>query len=252
MRLRDSSLTRVKPLFDFIDADEEKLNRLLGLFKNNTQSITKNSIIKIGYGDNEITIPPSKSLSIWMLLNLNYLNKVKNYGVENIDSETFRKRKLLFSGDGALKDEAIRLIQMKSDLSARDWFIFEGKTHPDIFIETTDSIFVGEAKRTEKDITNKTKWLSQRDQLIRHIDSLLDQSKTICSFYILDRGEYSKGLFKERMKLYLEMDYFRDNLRHRNEQLIERAMKSFIGYIFWDDISDHFNISFPDKISDVT
>lgn len=251
MGIRNSSLTRVKPLFDFIDLDVDKLNRFLGLFDNKNQIIKKNSLIDIWYGDNEKKIPPSKSLLIWMLQNLNDLNKVDNFGAVNINSETYKKRRQLFAGDTKLVDEAINLIQAKSILPQRKWYIFEGNTFPDIFIETTDSIFIGEAKRTEKDITTKTRWLGQRDQLIRHIDSLLDQPKMIYSFYILEKEEYSKGSYIERMELYSKKDYFNINLKHRDDSIIERAVNSFIGFVFWEDIADNFNIHFPDIINNV-
>jgi hypothetical protein len=248
MGVRNSSLTRVKPLFDFIDSDVDKLNQFFGYFKNNTLKIEKNSIIEIRYGDNEKKISPSRSLLIWMLQNLKELNEVKNFGVDDIDSATYKKRKALFSGDKKIAEEAIRTIQIKSKLPDRDWYIFEGKTHPDIFIETIDSIFIGEAKRTEKDITTKTKWLSKRDQLIRHIDSVLDQSKQIYSFYILDKGEYLKGSYREKMKLYSDKEYYNENLRHREDFAIEKAMNSFIGFVFWEDIAENFKIKFPDKL----
>lgn len=248
MGLKNSSLTRVKPLFDFIDSDANKLNSLLDLFEIKNQRIEQNSLLEIRYGNNEKKIQPSKSHLIWMLQNLNHLNKVDNFGATKIDSYTFKKRSQLFSGENKFVDEAIKIIKTKSKLPERGWYIFEGNTFPDIYIETTDSIFIGEAKRTEKDITTKTKWLNQRDQLIRHIDSLLDQPKAIYSFYILEKDEYLKGYYKERMKLYSKKDYFKENLKHRDEIIIEKAFKSFIGFTFWEDIAPIFNISFPDKI----
>ena len=47
MGFRNSSLTRVKPLFDFIDSDVDNLNQLFGLFKRNIPKIEKNSIKKL-------------------------------------------------------------------------------------------------------------------------------------------------------------------------------------------------------------
>lgn len=44
MGIRNSSLTRVKPLFDFINSDIDKLNRLFELFDNN-QRFEQNSLI---------------------------------------------------------------------------------------------------------------------------------------------------------------------------------------------------------------
>lgn len=245
---RNSSLTRVKPLFDFIGSDIDKLNQFLELFPDTNKRINQNSLIEIRYGDNEKKIKPPKSILIWMLENLDTLNKVKNYGVKNINSETYKKRSELFSGNRLLINEAINTIKSKTKIPERDWYIFEGNTFPDIFIETSDSIFVGEAKRTENDITSKTIWLNKRDQLVRHIDSLLDQPKKIYSFYVLEKEEYLKGTYKKRMELYSKKDYFKENLKHRDDSSIERALNSFIGFVFWEDIADYFKISFPDKI----
>lgn len=245
---RNSSLTRVKPLFDFIDSDVDKLNQLFGIFESNIPKIEKNSILEIRYGNNEKKISPPKTLLIWMLQNLKELNEVKNFGVVNENSETYQKRKGLFSGDRKILNEAIRIIQSKTKLPASGWYIFEGKTHPDIFIKTKHSIFIGEAKRTEKDITTTTKWLNKRDQLIRHIDSVLEQSKQIYSFYILDKNEYLKGNYIKRMKQYSKKEYYKENLRHRDDLSIEKALNSFIGFIFWDDIAKYFKIKFPDKV----
>lgn len=248
MGKRNSSLTRVKPLFDFINSDIDKLNSFLELFENNNKIVKQNSIIEIRYGENEKRIPAPKSILIWMLQNLNALNEVKNHGVTDINSETYKKRSELFSGNIKLKEEAIDIIKTSNETLENKWFTFEGKTAPDIFIETSDTIFIGEAKRTENDITTKTRWLEERDQLVRHIDSLLDQSKPIISFYILEKEIYLKGAYKKSMKLYNDRDYFKKNLKHRDNNSIERAFNSFVGFIFWEDISDYFEISFPDKI----
>lgn len=254
MGIKDSTLTRVKPLFDFIGRDVEKLNKFLHLFGDRTPEIKQGLVKEIRYGKREKTIPPSKSLLKWMLQNLKELKPVKIQDVTKEKSETQLKREMLFADDKNTINEALNLIStinLLPDKGTKAWYIFEGYTHPDIYIETDDSIFIGESKRTENDITTKTTWLNPRDQIIRHIDSLLEQPKKIYSFYLLDKDEYQKGVYPEKMKLYQNFDYFKSNLRHRNESDIKRAMESFIGYIFWDDIADCFNIDFPDTINDL-
>lgn len=248
MGIKDSTQTRVKPLFDFVGSNFERLNSLLELFKKRIPTIEKDSIIELKYGNDEKKLPPPKSLLIWMIKNLDQLNNVPNFGASKIDSKTFRKREKLFAKDESIRDEAIKQISCQSKLPVNKWCIFEGYTHPDIFFETNDSIFVGEAKRTESDITTKTQWLNKRDQLVRHIDSFLDQPKTIYSFYILEKNEYLKGRYIKSMKFYENLDYFQESLKHREISLVERAKNSFIGYIFWEDISNQFpDIVFPDK-----
>lgn len=248
MGKRNSTLTRVKPLFDLINSDTNKLNCVLELFDKNLR-IEQNSLIEIRYGKNEKKIPPPKTLLIWMHNHLEELNKLYNNGINSVNSKTYLKRVQLFNGDTQIKEEAINQINTNLQLPKSAWYIFEGYTCPDIYIETTDCIFIGEAKRTEKDITTKTKWLNQRDQLIRHIDSLLDQDKKIYSFYILEEKEYKKGIYKNSMELYSNEDYFKQNLRHRDNKSIERAFESFIGFVFWEDIATSFNICFLDTIN---
>lgn len=55
----------------------------------------------------------------------------------------------------------------------RAWYVFEGFTNPDIFIEGDDYIIVCEGKWTEPHITTKTTNLAAdneyRNQMVRHI-----------------------------------------------------------------------------------
>lgn len=249
MGKKNSTLTRVQPLFKFINKDEEKLNQLFKLFNNKEiENITKDYIKEIRYGTDEKSIPPSKSRLLWMLIHLDILTRVKDYGANTKNSTTFTKREQLFKGHQGTLFEAITKICKIGKLPKTAWYIFEGYTNPDIYIETTDSIFVGEAKRTERDITTKTKWSENRDQLIRHIDALLDQKKKIYSFYILDKIEFDKGIYPKRMKQYSDEEYFKANLPHRDDKLVKRAKESFIGYIFWQQIEKLFDITFPNTI----
>lgn len=247
MGKKNSSLTRVKPLLDSLSKDLDKLNRFIALL-NRELIIDSNTIVEIRYGENEKRIPPSKSHLIWMLHNLHELNRFKESDVSK-ESKTYKQRLKLFNGDPYTLQQAKELIEKRTTVPDRAWYVFEGYTVPDIYIETNDSIYVAEAKRTEKDITKATKWLSQRDQLIRHIDALLDQSKTIYSFYILEKEYYLTGNYKKSMRCYEKEDYFKINLKHRDFCQIERAFKSYLGYVFWEDIAEYFGFSFPADVS---
>tara|TARA_R110000850_G_scaffold218852_3_gene344474 strand:+ start:76199 stop:76945 length:747 start_codon:yes stop_codon:yes gene_type:complete len=243
----NSTKTRVVPLFDHIGSDFIRLNDLFKLFNSNSPRFEKGSVLELCYGNNEKKILASKSMLIWMLNNIQELNKLPNYGASNDKSKTYKKRELLFAGDSKTFAEAIEAVEKIDKFSGNNWYIFEGKTSPDIFIKTKDSIFIGEAKRTERKITTGTLWLKNRDQLIRHIDSLLDQEKDIYSFYILE-GKTFKKYYEKSMKLYNDKSYFQRNLKHRNDEEVNRAFHSFIGFIFWEDLANQFRITFPDTI----
>jgi len=245
----DSTKTRVTPLFNFINSDPIKLNTFFSVF-GKIISCEKNSKVKIYYGENEAKIQASKSMLIWMLENPKKLNRPNDHGENDRNSSTFKKRELLFSGDSETLAEAIDSINKMPKDAKIKWYILEGKTSPDIYIETEDAIFIGEAKRTEKKITTKTRWLKNRDQLIRHIDSQLDQPKKIYSFYLLEK-KYFEKYYKHSMQKYYDEDYFKSNLEHRNDELIDRAFNSFIGIAFWEDLSELFKLDFPDTVTTV-
>lgn len=242
----NSTNTRVTPLFDHIGSDIIMLNDLFKLFNSSIPNFENGSVLELCYGKNEKKIPASKSMLNWMLNNIQEL-KIHNYGASNNKSKTYKRRERLFAGDSKTLAEAIEALENMDKFSSNKWYIFEGKTSPDIYIKTKDSIFIGEAKRTEKKITTETLWLKNRDQLIRHIDSLLDQEKDIYSFYILEGKTFKKN-YEESMKLYNDKSYFKRNLKHRNEEEVNRAFQSFIGFIFWEDLANQFEITFPETI----
>ena len=99
--------------------------------------------------------------------------------------------------------------------SDRHWFLFEGFTHPDIFIEGEDYVIVCEGKWTEPNITTKTTHLSadgeSRNQMIRHIQGALNYSdKKVYGFYIVDENcNYKNELTEDCFKKQLETETIR-------------------------------------------
>lgn len=81
----------------------------------------------------------------------------------------------------AARTKAIMELEAKYDTlnpADRMWYLFEGFTNPDIFIEGDDYVIVCEGKWTEPHITTTTKYLSSkgeyRNQMIRHIQGALN------------------------------------------------------------------------------
>lgn len=235
----DSTKTRVTPLFDFIGLDIEKINRLLSLI--NPEIEIRSKIINTNYGKNEKAIPPSPSLLKWCILNFDKLNQEINEKYHEKSPNTYEKRKKLFSGEIEMKNKAIKLIKKNPNIQKK-WYIFEGYTHPDILIETKDTYIVGEAKRTERKLTEKTEWLDPRDQLIRHVDALIDNTtKRIISLFLIDKKMESKY----NMNRYYNKEYFEKSLPHRKKEKIESIYETYIGYTFWNVIQSEFDIEFP-------
>ena len=178
---KNSSLTRVQPVFDYINLDIQKLNQFFSLFDKKVSITSK--ILFCKYGENETSIKPPKELLLWCINNIDKLNSVEFEKIKESYSTTNRKRYALYTNDPATKQKALTELN-NEHLPQKAWFIFEGYTHPDIYIETENEIFIGEAKRTESILTTSTTWMIERDQLIRHIDSVIDSKKKEYSFFI--------------------------------------------------------------------
>jgi hypothetical protein len=143
-------------------------------------------------------------------------------------------------------NEARNLIE-QDHIPARSWYVFEGYTVPDIFIETRSHLIIGEAKRTESELTTKTTWLGVRDQLLRHIDSVIDSRKEVLSFFLFSKQGFRER-FSHKMGNYSNVEYLKRSLRHRDDDTIMKIAKTFIGYSFWEDLGKMFSVQYPDTI----
>ena len=133
--------------------------------------------------------------------------------------------------------------------SDRHWFLFEGFTHPDIFIEGEDYVIVCEGKWTEPNVTTKTTHLSadgeSRNQMVRHIQGALNYSdKKVYGFYIVDEScNYKNELTEDCFKKQLE----RETVRIPDSEK-EKILDSFYGYTTWQEIEKQIkDVSFKRK-----
>lgn len=79
------------------------------------------------------------------------------------------KRRKLVAKDMATVAEALALLEQP--LPPRAWYILEGRSRPDVFLETESIIVVIEGKRTERAATELTTWMPRRSQMLRHMDA---------------------------------------------------------------------------------
>ena len=242
MGKKDSTKTRVEPLMDYLGKNVDRINQFLSLFGRNVQ--INDNIKDICYGKKtdghkgEQSIPAPISLLEWYVNNSDKLaqeeNKQNKYG--NPSKETIECRKRFFNGDNEKIEEAkkeIKALRGKKiyTYSKKNWYIFEGYTNPDIYIETELAIFVGETKRTEPKLTGSVKWYKQRDQLIRHVDSVFDSGKKVYSFFILENKDYAN--LEKHGK---DFEYYKKSLPHRTDAEIKEIMKTYIGCITWSEL----------------
>jgi len=239
----NSSLTRVVPLIDQLREHHNFPNNLIKTI-NGDYMINENPF-EIRYGIKEIAIMPSKSLLIYLINNLSVLNKAA-LGKDD-GTEKYKKRKQLFDLDADVRSDALSLINIDKTCKNK-WYVFEGYTHPDIYIETKNYVIIGEAKRIEKTFTTKTKWLNERDQLIRHIDSVIDSGKQILSFLLIDENLIGTEDYKTWLRNYKNKEYYKKNLPHRSKKEIDIAFDSYIGFATWQKFQNKYGIEYIDTI----
>ncbi len=236
----NSSIHRVRPLVECIKNDFclfEKVLKLVGIEGVGTPQC-------FGYDGidcQEKQLKPSKDHLIKLI---KYISE-KDFGDAVIENA---KRKQLCISDGKNMncrseacDEAITELNKaydSMDASCKAWYVFEGFSNPDIFIEGEDYVIVCEGKWTESHITVQTTNLTSkegeyRNQMTRHIQGALNYTnKKVYAFYIVDKecgylADLTREAFKEQLsKETIDIDDFEK----------EKIMDAFRGYTTWQDI----------------
>lgn len=169
----------------------------------------------------------------------------KDFG--DIDIKNEKRRKLCIpdekNADNRVmaKEEAIAELNKVYDsmtVSFRAWYVFEGFTNPDIFIEGDDYVIICEGKWTEQHITIHTTNLTAKDgeyrnQMIRHIQGALNYTnKRIYAFYIVDK---KCGYLEDLSTQAFGKQLSRETIKIDETEKV-KIMNSFKGYTTWQDI----------------
>src|SRR6478672_18509 len=151
MGVYDSSLTRVAPLFNRLcnvdQSGESWLRELLEAPRRpdgHCLEIPSKTLklAKRAWAPDELKLPAPTSLLIWLIDHPTHEPPALLGG-----AEAAHKRKLLLAGDGAVRTEALAKLAQKHIGSG--WWIFEGQTSIDAYLETDDWIVVIAGKSTE-------------------------------------------------------------------------------------------------------
>ena len=232
----NSSVYRVRPLVEHLEKNYDAFLSVLSLV--GIDSLGKPSIYRYdGVSCTEMQLKPTKR----HLLALIRLMATKQHGKVGIKG---RDRLDLFFGDPDVRQATYEKgkaeLETKYDvLTAQDrpWYMFEGFTNPDIYIEGDDYVIVCEGKWTEPHITTTTTYLSSvgeyRNQMVRHIQGVLNYTnKKVYAFYIVDAEcGYTEDLNKESFVRQLELETIQPDDIEK-----EKISNAFYGYTTWQAI----------------
>jgi len=257
MGRKNSSMTRVVPVFDRLYKEdgngESWLRKLLSLpIGGHSPCLapgTGFSIEDVGWGSREKRLAPPVSLLSWLIRN----PRQPVYGNLSSDPNKARKRQEWIEGSGDRILEGLSLLRANPD--GEDWHIFEGKTQPDVYIQTPDLLTVIEGKRTEKKPTTSTKWMVGRHQMLRHLDCAWEIAarRKLLGFFIVE-GVGSTPEVPDRWVEYAGhavcSEAKRSSLPHRGPEEQAAIVSCFAGVTTWQRVCAEFDIPF-DSLPDV-
>lgn len=179
MGSRDSSKTRVAPLFDQLYERDQTgatwLDSLIALGSRRdivatvprSQRLVPNHGKRWGPG--EMPLPAPQALLEYLIANLD----AQLVAGCSDSGDTLVKRTKLAAGDQPTIAEGLAAI--RAGQRGKKWFVLEGDSRPDALLETENLVLCIEGKRTEAKCTTKTQWMRQRAQLLRHMDAAMNR-----------------------------------------------------------------------------
>jgi hypothetical protein len=177
-----------------------------------------------------------------MIQNPARLSKPKADAKSEITKE---KRKALLLGDTSIQAEALALLNRGAPQQV--WYVLEGRSRADVFIETDDAIIVIEGKRTEPDATTSTSWLANRHQMLRHLDCAWEMraGRRGYGFFIVESkksdGRVPKK-WQEACNETIAVTTLETSLPHRSQADREAIARSFLGATTWQRVRDRFDL----------
>jgi len=262
MGIKNSSKTRVGPVFSqLIERDATGcswLPLLLRLPKqgssfDQTRYPALSAISEAAWDPKEKKLDPPVSLLSWLLRNV---SRPKD-GKLGKDPTTVECREKLLARDPATVQRALRNLRCPPK-DERPWYVFEGQSSPDVYLETPELVVVIEGKRTENKPTKTTSWLPGRDQMLRHMDAAWEVrgERPVLGFFIvdsdLDSGQVPKQ-WLEFCKETVSHAAIEKSFPHRSEEEREAIVAGFLGIATWQQVCVAFDIdlaALPDTVAD--
>src|SRR4051812_43164545 len=244
MGKRNSSRTRVAPVFDALlkrdPSGSSWLTPLMALGSRSADVGTPSTAQLIAehgvrWGAKEERLLPPKRLLQWLV------EKVKpGKGSLGKDPTTRDYRRKLLERDPATQALARQLLDGKYRPA---WYVLEGPSWPDAFLESEKFVLVIEGKRTEAGSTTTTTWMTGRNQLLRHMDAALNAqqenkaAKQVFGLMIVDEeGPTPMPAWLAECAEVTSAKTLADSLPHLSESERHSLASGFLGVTTWQSV----------------
>lgn len=169
---------------------------------------------------------------------------------------TRSKRELLARQDVDTVAEAIRRI--RAGEGGRQWFVLEGESRPDAFLETAEIVVCVEGKRTEATCTTSTVWMGTRSQLLRHMDAAAEAypDKRVYGLLIVEGDGGAEAVAPSKhwvaqCSAQYGAEMADASLPHRSPEQRRRICDGVLGVTTWQAVCAATEVpweSLPDKV----
>ncbi len=239
----DSSIYRIKPMMNYLLEDKKRLVEFLARvgITVQTNELKKTAIFYADHNGEKALIPPCNYLK--EIIDNLPKNAYAKKAVEKFkNNETRKKRMQLFTDENFREEVKADITKEYSNQkeSYNDFKYFEGSSYPDVYIETEKYIIVIEGKWTEASPTEKTSYIQNRNQMVRHIHDAINYAeinnldKVVKAFYVVEND------FAERNKI--DRKSFQEKLPRQfgikgYENIIAEA---YLGFITWQEVEQMY------------
>jgi hypothetical protein len=253
-RTQDSTKARVAPVFDALlahDATGEKwLAELLALPRGGHSidpalarkpgQIERARWSSLAGKTREKRLAPPPTLLGWLV---EHLGEVRPQPIEG-EGKKAERRRLLQARDPEMLDKA--RAKLAEGPKARGWYVLEGKSAPDVLLETPEAVIVIEGKCSEPGPKVGTRWLPGRHQMLRHMDAAWEiaNGRPVLGFFVVEggkTGEVPKAWLDAARKT-LSPEAIAESLPHRAGPEREAITRGFLGVTTWQQVCDRTGV----------
>lgn len=256
MGTKDSSKTRVVPVFTaLLKRDETGASWLdaliaLGSRKDVVATVPRGQRLvpkhKPYWGAKEARLPAPSVLLEHLVRHIDDAQ----VAVSKDRGEVLSKRTALAHGHPETVAEA--LAALRDNKRGKKWFVLEGDSRPDAFLETADAVICIEGKRTEAGCTTHTTWMRCRSQLIRHMDAAREvyAGKRVLGLLIVEGNGGAEAVTPSQHWLaqssaQYEEKMLKGSLPHRSEAERTVIANGILGVTTWQAVCAVNDLPWP-------
>lgn len=196
------------------------------------------------WGKNERRLNPPIGLLRWLVANASAPSSDSLWG----GTASRAKRERLVKGDADTIAEALRLLEAPP--ASQVWYVLEGQSRPDVFLETSSTVVVIEGKRTERKATTTTTWMPLRSQMLRHMDAAWEMrgTKQVLGLMIVEGDKDATAPndhWLARADEQVRESTLNASLPHRTVDARAQIAHGFLGATTWQAVCRELGLGWP-------